>query len=171
MTIHTGKEWSFNNCHFFAITDRKKSVIHQKGFLWVAQSEDYITQEERIDHLATTFVGWCQQWGVEKVYIEDYAFAARGKIFHIGENCGVLKHQLYKAGISINVVSPPTIKKFATGKGNAQKHGMGEAFLAETHFDFHKLLNTENISNTSPTSDIIDSYYICKYGHQASQKK
>lgn len=170
MTIHVGDEWSFSNCRFFAITDRKKSVTFQKGLLWVQESQEYLSQEERIENLATSFVGWCVQYRVDKAYIEDYAFAARGKIFHIGENCGVLKNKLYKAGIPIEVVAPPTVKKFATGRGNAQKDGMSEAFLLETKFDLHKLLNTENISNTSPTSDIIDSYYICKYGFQDTHK-
>jgi Holliday junction resolvasome RuvABC endonuclease subunit len=170
MTIHTGIEWNFSACQFFAISDRKKSITFQKGFLWVQQMEEYLSQDERMDNLASTFTGWCQQHRVEQVFIEDYAFAARGRIFHIGENTGILKNKLYHLGIPYSVVAPPTVKKFATGRGNAQKDGMSQAFLEETKLDLHKLLNTENIINTSPTSDIIDSYYICKYGHQLRSK-
>jgi len=59
------------------------------------------------------------------VLIEDYAFGAKGKVFHIGENGAIVKYMLWqKMGVplsSIRLVSIAHLKMFATGKGNAKK--------------------------------------------------
>ena len=54
-------------------------------------------------------------------------------------------------------------KKFATGKGNANKVLMYEAFIEETGDDLAKLFEFDPYTGQSPVSDIIDSYYIAKY--------
>jgi len=57
------------------------------------------------------------------------------------------------------------IKKFATGKGNAKKQDMEVAFINETNYHIKDVLGlTEKQFN--PSSDIIDSYFICKYGYE-----
>jgi len=59
-------------------------------------------------------------------------------------------------------VAPTAIKKFATGKGNANKEKMQDAFINETGVNLKEQLNmTEKQWN--PSSDIIDAYYVCKY--------
>lgn len=56
------------------------------------------------------------------VCIENYAFSRFGKIVHLGELGGVVKQNLFDAGLSNILVYPPTtLKKFATGKGVAEK--------------------------------------------------
>jgi Holliday junction resolvasome RuvABC endonuclease subunit len=60
---------------------------------------------------------------------------------------------------------PPTqIKKFATGKGNANKELMQDSFVKETGVDMKKLL-TMTEKQWNPSSDIIDAYYIAKIAH------
>ena len=49
----------------------------------------------------------------------------------IAENTGLLKHKLYKIKVPTKPVPPTVIKKYATGKGNANKELMYEAFCAE----------------------------------------
>ena len=55
------------------------------------------------------------------------------------------------------------VKKGATGKGNADKDMMYEAFVKETKIDLKKLFDTEKVGN--PISDIVDSYFIQKVGN------
>ena len=43
---------------------------------------------------------------------------------------------------------------------------MYEAFVKEVKIDLKKLFDTEKVGN--PLSDIVDSYYIQKVGHEAS---
>ena len=42
------------------------------------------------------FVGYLIWWNgrVETVFLEDYAYAATGRVFHIAENAGILKYKL-----------------------------------------------------------------------------
>ena len=98
---------------------------------------------------------------VEKVYLEDYAYAATGRVFHIAENAGILKYKLSK--FKTEQVPPTVIKKFATGKGNASKDDMLEAWKNEDG-SFELIQETGN-----PASDIIDSYFICKYGKEQNE--
>lgn len=59
------------------------------------------------------------------VVIEGYAFGAGGHgqagVRGIAELGGVVRVALYEAGLPFVVVAPATLKKYATGKGNAPK--------------------------------------------------
>lgn len=61
------------------------------------------------------------------IVIEGYAHGAKNAAHQMGELGGVLRLAFMHAGIPYLDISPPTLKKFATGKGNAVK----ERVLAE----------------------------------------
>ncbi len=69
----------------------------------------------------------------------------------------LINHELVK---SITIVAPATLKKWATGKGNAKKEQIVEAFLKE----FPKFDQTGKID------DVADSYYLAKAQVDDSQK-
>jgi Holliday junction resolvasome RuvABC endonuclease subunit len=107
---------------------------------------------------------------VTKVYLENYSLGSKGRVFNIAENTGILKYRLWNFGVEYDVVPPTVIKKFATGKGNATKEKMQEFFIQETQVDLkNKLSMTEKQWN--PSSDIIDAYWICKFGYQHETNK
>lgn len=159
MCVHIGDQWSFNNCRFFYLTDKKKFAVTSpflEGYLHL----HFLTQEERFDNISNFFLSKIPDGS--KVYIEGYAFGAKGQVFNIGENVGLLKHKLWKKGISYDVLAPSAVKKFATEKGNADKLKMHEAFVKEVgiKLDCHFGI----VAGQSPASDIIDAYYISKLG-------
>lgn len=100
------------------------------------------------------------------VGIEGYSYGSHGQVFEIGENTGIMKHSIYGYGYKYITPSPPSIKKFGSGSGKAKKEEMEAAFLAETGLDLNPYLDTVGLKNNSPVSDLIDSYYICKYTWQ-----
>jgi hypothetical protein len=57
------------------------------------------------------------------------------------------------------------VKKFGCGKGNGDKTAMHEAFLKETGIDLKSIMTPDKKDITSPVSDVIDAYYICKKMH------
>lgn len=60
--------------------------------------------------------------GSQLAVIEGYAFSSRSSHAHgLGELGGVLRLGLYQRGIRIVEVPPASLKKVATGKGNAAK--------------------------------------------------
>lgn len=102
---------------------------------------------------------------VEYVAIEDYAFGAVGKVFHIAEFIGYIKIRLYQQGKKIRLYDPNTIKMFATTKGVADKITMSDFFDAYkvSHKPDMKCMPLVNKgSGVSPTSDIIDAFFICE---------
>jgi Holliday junction resolvasome RuvABC endonuclease subunit len=95
------------------------------------------------------------------IQIENYSYGSTGRVFHIAENLGLLKYKLkMECGWDYTLLPPSVIKKFATGKGNANKDLMLEAFEEETHTNLGKVFDT---TSKSPISDIADAYFICKY--------
>jgi len=100
------------------------------------------------------------------VCIEDYAFAAKGKVFHIGENTGIFKYKLWSSGVKYKTIPPTQMKKFGTGRGNARKEDVYASFVSETKVDLQSLLGSDSKQIKSPVADIADAFYICKYAHQ-----
>lgn len=104
------------------------------------------------------------------VCIEDYAFAAKGKVFNIGENTGIFKYRLWESKIEYKTVPPTQVKKFGTGRGNAKKEDMYAAFRAEAKLDLQQILGVATDQIKSPVADLADAYYICKYAHRLAFK-
>ena len=104
------------------------------------------------------------------VFIEGYSFGSKGQgIFQIAENCGILKYRLQEEKIPYDIVVPSVVKKHATGKGNADKDMMYEAWLKDTKIDLKQIFDTSKVGN--PLSDIVDSYYIARTGYENIESK
>ena len=151
------------NLMFFYLTNKKK---------WIGQmSEDIIGYEhkewtdpiQRFKQISDFALDIISPLLNPKVYIEGYSFGSKGQgLFQIAENCGLLKYRLMENKIPYDTIVPSVFKKGATGKGNADKDMMYEAFKKETKLDLKKIFDTEKVGN--PISDIADSYFIQKIG-------
>ena len=150
--------------YFYFLTNKKK---------WTGQiSEDIEGNEhrewkdpiERVKYISDWAMGIIESCLSPYVYIEGYSYGSKGQaLFQIAENAGILKYRLQEAKIPYEIVVPSVVKKGATGKGNADKDMMYEAFVKETNIDLKKLFDTEKVGN--PISDIADSYFIQKVGY------
>ena len=158
------QQFSFENCQHFFLCDKKSRIEKSRSLsnVFGGLHQEYFSDEQRFNNLAWWVMGCISNYSVDVVAIEDYAFGAKGMVFKIGENTGQLKHQLWTHKTPYNLHSPTTIKKFATGKGNAKKEQMLEAFVRDTNIDLADILGTKDIADNSPTSDIIDAFYLCK---------
>lgn len=168
IAIHSGDVWSFDSCKFYFLTSVKKFEIKTERI----ESTLYKTwqsNEERFDHISSWALKIIQPYKHAHIFIEDYAFAAKGVVFHIGECAGTLKHKLWLNGHKYTTFSPPSIKKFASGKGNSNKIAMHNAFIQETAFSIDAHLACK--VGDSPASDIIDAYYVAKCGFSTRTTK
>jgi len=156
----------FEDCRFHYIkqTKNQNSVDVFNAYDY----PEYSDEIERYVNLAEWVIERIRWYNgrVECVYIEDYAFAATGRVFNIGENTGILKQKLRSSGFRFTTIPPTVIKKEATGKGNANKELMYETFLKETKIDLQSRLTPKSTKIVNPVSDIVDSYYICKTGFE-----
>src|ERR1041385_5275241 len=55
----------------------------------------------RASSVAHQVLAWLVPFNPETIHIEDYAFNATGRVFHIGEFAGVLKLLLFDKGINV----------------------------------------------------------------------
>jgi len=158
--------WKYSNLDLLAIPHNKKIDGDYDNIRIIQNKGPKVQSEERHAWLAECVINFLTARGVREVFLEDYAFAARGRVFHIGENCGLLKHYLWKGGIKINTVSPPSLKKFATGKGNAKKEDMVAQFEKETGVELRDqmMITSKAKGIPSPVDDLADAYFLAKYG-------
>lgn len=160
--LHEGNVFSYENCIFFYLTDKKK---FSGSFLSKLNGTLYskcINQTQRFDEISSWAIDILRNCNT--VYIEDYAMGAKGKVFHIAENTGILKHKMYKQNIYFECIPPMVLKKFATGKGNSDKEKMYSEYCKQTNTDYMKHFSVKSKKIINPISDIVDSFYLSYYG-------
>lgn len=133
------------------------------------QHDDYSCEQERYENIASWVLSIIAPLDKEttEILIEDYSFGSKGRVFNLAENCGLLKYLLWKNGYNFSTVAPTVIKKYATGKGNANKEMMYEAFYDMTQLDIRNIYGGKRLD--SPITDIVDSYYIAMYMRDSIQ--
>jgi len=172
----SAKDFKFANCKFYYSTE-KLSAAHRGANITGHFAPECQCPEQRFDQLS--------EWAIKLfasnslVGIEGYSYSSFGLNFSVGENLGLLKYKLWKRGIYSGnypvTVNPASLKKFATGKGNATKVDMFEAFKSADP-DGYAMLNDvipiklkkigvkkPKFEFSAPISDLIDAYFICKF--------
>ncbi|MDP7365904.1 MAG: hypothetical protein QGH83_01385 [Candidatus Pacebacteria bacterium] len=165
-----GGHFDFDRCtlHYLSHTERQQQLASWCGLDNIKASPypEWRNEEERHELLAEWAYGLIQ--GCEEVFIEGYAYATVGKshVRSIAENTGLLKNKMWKLRVPFTSFPPTVIKKYATGKGNANKELMYESFVNEllTPLDLKERLTPKAKKVISPISDIVDSYFIAKCG-------
>jgi len=162
------RQFNFDMCDVYYLETAqrlKRATQHKILNLHAKTYPEWETEEQRHDLLSDwtmSIITGCE------VFIEGYAFATSGTshVRSIAENTGLLKHKMHKVKQSFTSVPPTVIKKYATGKGNANKEIMYDAFCAEilTPPDLKSRLTPKSKKLRNPVTDIVDSYFICKYG-------
>ncbi|MDP4158202.1 MAG: crossover junction endodeoxyribonuclease RuvC [Bacillota bacterium] len=84
-------------------------------------------------------------------FIEGYAFGANNQREALGELGGVLRLTLYDQNANMVIIQPTALKKFATGKGNADKIAMAVALEKQFQLEY-------------PTSDQTDAFWLATFG-------
>ena len=162
-------DFTFKQCSFYFLTNTK-SLAQVFSYRFYGDLFNEFNHEcQRYNSIS--------DWAVDKVTgcdfvgLEGYAYGASGRAtFQIAENCGLLKYKLWEAGIAVDVIPPTKVKKDATGKGNADKRKMVDAFMLDTGIDLQKLITPKRANIGSPVSDIADAYFICKAATEAYAK-
>lgn len=153
--------FQWKNCESFFLTGTKKydGVLNESCF--GEQHQEYKSDIERYTNIAT--------WAIDKmthcdiVALEGYAMGAKGRVFNIAENTAILKFIMEDEMLPYKIVAPTELKKYATGKGNANKEAMHEAFVNETGVSLQEALTPGLDKIGNPVSDVVDAYYLAKW--------
>ena len=167
--LFDGEEW-----HARFLTQTEKHQKHYTfqtplGVIEVTGDpyKDYTCQEQRFDNISE-WVMACIDDPEAKIVIEDYAMGAKGKVFHIAENCGLLKHKIWEEGFKYSTLAPTALKKFATGKGNSDKNAMHEQFIKDTGVNLMREMTPNAKDCGNPVSDVVDAFYLAKWAWSAA---
>ena len=164
---NTELPFTFESVNLYYLS-KKKSVKGPKNILGT-DLDDFESNEPRFDMISQWAIDCILQktGGEANVFIEDYSFGSKGKVFHIAENTGLLKHKLWQAHLPIFPVPPTVIKQFGHGKGNAKKDQMYEAFVKKSGVsNLMQVYQPKAATVGSPVGDLVDSYFICWYGYE-----
>lgn len=152
----TKKPFTYENCSFYSCCDHKIKNFGQFNFV---KPEEWTHPFERYNNLAAWAYGCTLN--CDSIGLEGYSMGSKGLIFNIAENTAVLKNLYWMEKQDVQIFPPTVVKKVATGKGNANKDAMYEAWLKETGFDLKAAIQpTRKLG--SPTSDLVDAFFICK---------
>ena len=163
-----GDNFDFDKCSFHFLTRKKKYVGKFGKNIFGYEYKDYNTPIERFTNISIWALDVIHKnkSNTAKVFIEGYSFGSKGQaVFQIAENCGILKYRLQMSpSILYDTIVPSVIKKYASGKGNADKQLMYDSFKEHTKKDLMKMFDMQTLNN--PVTDIVDSYYIAKVGYE-----
>lgn len=177
MTKIAGLDWSMSSpglcitgadgtIYLYGQSGKKKDVgvynISENGYnliFTVELLEKHDNNAQRFKRATNRFLNHIKTHNCTDINLEGYAMGSGrgGMTFTIGESTGFLKSALYDAGLKVNIVAPTSLKKFATGKGNANKDKMYEAFV--------NLLSI-NLPDVACRSDVVDAYWLQTYNEQ-----
>ena len=163
-----GGYFDFDRCMLYYLSNNKRQQQLASGCgvgnIIAEPYPEWNCEEERHEKLASWAYRIVQ--GCEEVLLEGYAYGVTSNRAPIYENTAILKHKMWKNKVPFKMYPPTVIKKFATGKGNANKEQMYEAFVDEllTPTDLKERLTPKAKKVINPISDIVDSYFIAKAG-------
>lgn len=162
-SVTIGQSKDFSKTKTFFYTNNKKFVGKFDHSIYGIQQLPYACAEERYDNISDWVMSILNYHNVNFVCLEGYSMgSSNGLLFNIAENGGLLKHKLWKNKIEFIIPAPTQVKKYFTGKGNANKSAMYDAFIEKTGAKIAEALNTN--PDKSPISDIVDSYAMLCYG-------
>ena len=96
--VFNSKEtFSFESCSFFYLTDKKSLAKTFLSRIHGRMLEEWNHDCERYDSISEWAVEMCA--GCDQVAVEGYAYAAKGRVFNIAENTGILKYKFYQKSI------------------------------------------------------------------------
>ena len=89
--------------------------------------------------------------GDYEIFIEGYSFGSKGQaVFQIAENCGILKYKLQMSpSMLYETIVPSVVKKYASGKGNADKQLMYDSFTKHTGVDLMKMFDMDKLNDAN----------------------
>jgi hypothetical protein len=155
-------DWTLDitNVEFCGFTSVKKNESKGINFF---KKDDFNFDQDQFLKLENIIFDFLED--VSHIALEDYAYGGSGNITDLAEFCGFVKLKQYSDNKKLRVYDIPSIKMFATTFGNSDKLSMYQAFLKENALkpDISKMPVVAKGNGVSPTSDIVDAYWISRF--------
>jgi Holliday junction resolvasome RuvABC endonuclease subunit len=113
----------------------------------------------------------CLEYKPEEVGLEGLAFAKFGNVTRDLSGLQfvivVYLRRILKMDLNIEIVPPTTLKKFATGRGNAKKEEMYACLPEEAKI----LFENHRYKKTTGLYDVTDAYFLAKYVYEKNARR
>jgi len=172
--VKMDNEFNVEDRAWLTFTNKKKYISDSVRYIGTAKGKrTYPNSLEQAGSVRDIIWKWvCNQSGsgqsgvahVDCVVFEDYALAAKGRVFHIAETTMAMKLKLFEDGFPLRLYPPNHIKLFATGHGNADKFEMENAYEALSSkerkgMDLTCLPTLKEQKNGNPRDNVIDAFW------------
>lgn len=177
IVVKDGKEYHY----YYLIGKRKYEGTFDHNIKGVLKSE-WDSPEERFDAISEWAIKILKHHNVKFVCLEGYAMGAKGQVFNIGENTGLLKNKMYKEDIAFYTPTPSEVKKYVRshipedkqrvpnpkpgGKPvlvKMDKERIITEFFKDTGICLYDAVGLkEGAKDLHPIEDIADAYFMCK---------
>ena len=138
---------------FAVATGNEDGMVGLEEWRTKPSGKDVSARMARIEKLVRATVALVEGAAPELVVIEGYSFASSHGTIAVVELGAVLRARLHEMGLRLVEVPPSTLKKWATGKGNAPKAAMVSAVSRR----FDRAFSTDNQA---------DAYALFELGRQ-----
>lgn len=139
------------------------SVI-EHGVINTMKTESPLDVFVRSNEVATAVLEIIDKHGIDVINLEGLAFMSRGNVTrNLAILQGALVVSILASGFeedSINIVTPTSLKKFATGDGKSDKSKMFDSLP-----DFIKD-EISQYKKTKGRSDVTDAFFLAVYGNE-----
>lgn len=116
---------------------------------------------ERIIEIKNEIIKTINEFAPDYIAIEKYNFSPRRAMaFELGELAGVIKVTLAELGKKFIVIHTGHIKRYATGRGNAEK----ALVLLHVYKKFGVEFNNDNLADAYVIAKILESSILAKEG-------
>ena len=131
--------FDFSKCSFHFLTSKKKHIGKFGKNIFGYEHKEYNNPIIRFSNISMWALDIIHKYKKDtaQVFVEGYSFGSKGQaVFQIAENCGILKYRLQMSpSILYDTIVPSVVKKYASGKGNADKQLMYDSFKEHTKKD------------------------------------
>lgn len=130
-------------------------IIHCERFVTDIEQDVYFRAQELASHIQDVAI----QYKPKRVALEGLSFGSKGNVTRdLGGLLFTIIIYLRHAGWNPEIIAPPTVKKFATGKGNSKKEALIESLPSHVRSEFDAL----KVKKTTGLSDLTDAYWIAR---------
>ena len=135
------------------VLDRELQIVSAECVKTKPQDDWYA----RVNNIVSRVFSYIPDPVLCTVFVEDYAYAAKGQVFNIAELSGIIKFRLWHDAYPFLRIPPTSLKKFTTASGNAPKELMMKEVYKRYGVDF----NDNNVA---------DAYALARMGYAITQQ-
>lgn len=162
-------ELTFQNIRFYAYYTVVKYCRQITPNILIMQQPKYQHNEERFYNISRWSEAVLLSEKPDMITLEGYAMgnsANSNNICQTAENTGLLKQALRRNKMDFEIITPSSVKKIFTGKGNAKKPEMIAHFEGLFKVNMRAIMDNLDAKDPKPIDDLVDAAAILFAGSE-----